>query len=113
MNEYGIIDYAIFDNADATTRTATTEVNSCSETIEAVKKVLSDDSVFMGDTARSCIAAFSDANRGFSSITKNFASVSRYLNKTSSTYKHADTSASKTVSEVGTTNTSKGTARSV
>ena len=108
MNEYNVSDYSIFDNAIATATNANNDVIASGEEVDAVKKIIQDTSVFMGNTAESCVAAFPDAELGFSTLSKNFKAISRHLSTVSAAYQHGDTQASKAVTNVGGTADTNG-----
>lgn len=101
MNEYNVSDYKVFDNARATISSIENDIKTSQSEVNEVKKVLSDNSIFMGEVAKNCVESFSNANQGFESIYKNFLNMSRYLVNVSNTYQVADKNAEKTVTGDG------------
>ena len=101
MNEYKISDYGIFDSAVSTARAANKKVYDCKSDVDDAKSIISDESVFMGDIAQSCVSAFPKAYQGFSTISQNFTSISNYLRTTCNSYKNADSSSSDLITSVG------------
>ena len=101
MNEYKISDYGIFDEAVSTVKSANNSVSECKSSCEDAKSIISNESVFMGEIAQSCVSAFPKAMQGFSTLSSNFSSITSHLRSTCSSYKSGDASSSQLVTSVG------------
>ena len=101
MADYSVSDYAIFDNAIATAKKLSEEVNSVKTTATTCKTTLSNDAVFMGPIADACVEALGTVDGKLSTSISNLSTVSSYLSTTSANYKAGDTNAANQVLNVG------------
>lgn len=101
MNEYNVSDYGIFDEANATVKKAVSEVKSVIDSIEESKKILSDESVFMGPIADDVKPQIDTAREKTASVGESLNRIGAYFNSVSATYKKGDNDALKNLLDPG------------
>lgn len=97
MNEYSISDYGIFSDAIATTNSLSNTVSDFQSSCSECKSTISNDAVFMGPIADSCVNSFGDLDSNIADLLSNFSQISSYLGETAASYKSGDTAASNAV----------------
>jgi len=101
MNEFGV-DYKGFDNAISTVKTTQNDLELVKSDYDAAKKILSNDSYFMGDIADSLkIDVYPSFEKSFEAITKNLTTVSEYMGKVRDAYRLADKDSEDIMTSVG------------
>ena len=119
MNEYNVSDYGIFDEANATVKKAVNNIKDIVSSIDESKKILSNESVFMGPCAESCKAPIDTAKTNVSSLGGSLNRIGAYFNSVSASYKKGDKEAlnnllnpgsdgSKTLENYGITSAASG-----
>ncbi len=98
MSDFKVSDYGIFGDAANTTNVFKTTVNIGLEAINGSKTALSNESVFMGPLADSCIEALSKSNNKLENIISGCGAVIAFLAESNITYQSGDKKASKILS---------------
>lgn len=90
MKEYKISDYGIFGDAVSTTNSLKNEISNAKSTCDECKSMISNEAVFMGPIADSCVQGFSQLDSSITSMTGKFTEISQYLMNTAQAYKAGD-----------------------
>lgn len=93
MSEYTVSEYGIFSDAHATTDALNEKYTSSRQTVSEVKTTLSDQSIFMGPAADSCISALGTVDTKASEISSDLSTIKAYLTEAATKYKSGDQSA--------------------
>lgn len=97
MNEYSVSDYGIFSSAVSTTTNLKNKVSTVKSSYDAVKAIISNQSVFMGPIAEACVSELDSINANIIELDDNFSIISQYLIVTSTTYKSGDEAANNNI----------------
>ena len=101
MNEYSISDYGIFSSAVQTTNTCSDSVTTAKEGVVSCKTAISNQAVFMGPMADTCVNVLTSLDTDCSTIISNLGSLASYLVSTSEAYQNADGNANDLISGIG------------
>lgn len=107
MNEYSVSDYGIFSSAIGTT-TICNNITTAYDSVNEVKTVISNDSIFLGPIADVCNQELATLTLSADELKANFNTINEYLKTTSGNYQSSDKSASDAVlnlSGIGTSTT--------
>lgn len=96
MNNYGISDYSIFDDAIGVINSFIDKTNSISDTISECKSEL-NDGVFMGPIADNCQEVFGTLSVDFGDLISDLSAMSDYLEYANTNYQKGDKEASNVV----------------
>lgn len=97
MNDYQVQDYSAFTNAQATTQTYATALNTAQSAIAECKTKLGDTSIFMGPVQENCISELATLTTDVDSIISNFTSIAKLIGTTSEAYQSGDAQAAESV----------------
>ena len=103
---YSVSDYGIFSDAISTTNKLKASIDTANIKIYndryniKVKTTISNDSIFMGPCADSCVEALNKMNQSMTVMTENFSAINQYLIDVSNAYKAGDKNASQVVLEL-------------
>ena len=95
------VDYKAFENASATVSELNDKLEDVKTVISNAKKVLSDENVFSGPVADSCMEAFDDFENIFETRIDEFNSVKNYFEQISDNYKKGDKDAANLILSKG------------
>lgn len=98
MNEeIKVGDYGIFSDAINTTTKLNTTISNSGTIISECNTILTDDSVFMGPCADSCVQALTTLDVQAKSLIENFNTINKYLQETAIAYQKGDKNAGNTI----------------
>lgn len=107
MEEYKISDYGIFGDAVSTTSSLNNEISNAKSACDECKGIISNDAVFMGPIADSCVQGFSQLSTSMTSMTDNFTKIGQYLTTTAQNYQSGDAKAADKVADLKLDTSSK------
>lgn len=96
MNDYGVSDYSVFDDAISVINSFVDNANSVSDIINECRSEL-NDGVFMGPIADNCQEVFGTLAVDFGDLISNLSTMSEYLEQANSNYQAGDRNASSTI----------------
>ena len=105
MNEYNVSDYGIFTNGIATVDKFNSNIETGKSAIGVAKTTLSNDAVFKGPAADSCLEGIAAVEGKLGTMTSNFSTIAEFLKTSSVNYQSGDQNASNTVLNIGTDGT--------
>ncbi len=94
---YTVSDYKIFEQSSAAVDTFVSSLDDVKTVISNAKKVISDESVFAGPIANSCIEATNDFDIIFGKRMEDFNSIKKYFNQIYDNYQKGDKNADKLI----------------
>ncbi len=98
MNDYTFSDYGIFKDAIEAIKTLNQKIVSENKAVSDSKRILSNESLFMGPVAIHCLEVASRVNDCLMNDTSKFDTMANYLQEVSSNYQAGDQAATKVLS---------------
>lgn len=109
MSDYKVSDYNIFANAITTIQKLNSNIDSNKSLIQEAKSRIIDTNTFLGPAAQSAQAGCTQVESKIATMMANLSTLSNYLQQASTSYQTADQQASKTLTDVETTDTTQTT----